>query len=168
MWIWCVFLLAGGLLALGCEVDDQGDDDDDAADDDASDDDTGDDDVAPAEATVSGEVGRSFSTCPPNIDGVGDLYFFLMDNCGDELTDARVTAMLPSADLGWPETMIPFEITEVPDGTFQLYAYLDDDSSGPGGGTEGDLENTICVEVTVTDQQDVTGVSLMLNDKCPY
>ncbi|MBU1072666.1 hypothetical protein KKG45_05405, partial [bacterium] len=75
--------------------------------------------------------------------------------------------MVASADMSYPTNLIAFDITEVADGTYQAYGYLDDDGTGDGGATAGDFENTVCVEVTVSDQEDVTGVSITFDSKCP-
>jgi hypothetical protein len=161
-WIYLVLLLAGGFIALGCDT---ADDDDDAADDD---DDTGDDDTVAAEAMISGDVGREVSTCPPNQDGIGALCMFLLQTCGD-MDSVIASSELADADMSWPTNTVAFEIEGIPDGTWQLWGYLDDDGSGcDGEPTYGDfyLEGA-CVEVVVTDQEDVTGILVTFDSKCP-
>jgi len=130
--------------------------------------DSGGEGPGPAEALVSGEAGREFSTCPPNQDGKGTLCFFLLETCYD-LSSAVSTMALEDADMSWPTNTVAFELSEVPDGTWQLWGFLDDDSSGCDGDiTYGDfyLEDG-CLEVTVTDQADVTGIEVTFDSKCP-
>ena len=140
----------------------------DITDDTGSPSDTDTEEPLPAEAMVSGEAGREFSTCPPNQDGIGTLCFFLLETC-DDLSSAVSSMAVEDANMSWPQDMIPFELGEVPDGTWQLWGFLDDDSSGcEGDVTYGDFYlATGCVEVTVTDQADVTGLQVIFDSKCP-
>ncbi len=142
------------------------DDDDDIVDDD-DDDVADDDDAAPAEAAVSGAAGRTFSTCPPAGNGVGDLCMFLLSDCADP--DSTVaSAVVLDADMSWPDNKIDFTVEEVPDGVWQLYGFLDDDGSGCEGGiSNGDFFLAgACVEVVVVDQRDVEGVVVTFDSKC--
>jgi hypothetical protein len=171
------------LPALGpaaCGDDDAGTDSDADSDTDAdsdsdtdadsdSDTDSDSDSDTPAEASVSGTAGRDISTCPPWQDGIGDLCVFLLDECGDVDTEV-VSVTVADADMSWPTNTVPFTIEGVPDGTFQVYGFLDDDGTGcAGGATEGDfwVDSDSCAEVTVTGQEDVTGVALTFASKCP-
>jgi hypothetical protein len=58
-------------------------------------------------------------------------------------------------------------MTDIPDGTFELYVYLDDDESGCDSGPNTyDFLPTDCADITVVDQEDVTGVSIHFTFKC--
>jgi len=63
-----------------------------------------------------------------------------------------------------PESdMVDFEIPNVADGTWYLYAILDRDGTGCAAVTKRDLYISTCVEVVVTNGQDVSDVFLPLN-----
>jgi len=170
-WLWLALIAALGFGTWGCtESGDDDDDsagDDDAGDDDAGDDDAGDDDAA-ADAMVSGTAGRETSTCPPYQDGMGTLCMFLLQTCADLGTEVA-SGEVASADMSFPTNTVDFDISDVPDGTFQLFGFLDDDDSGCAGGeTTGDFfVSGDCVEVVVSGQQDVSGVSITFDAKCP-
>ncbi len=173
-----LFVLTLGLALiglLGCESSPFGtgmaDDDvadDDASDDDASDDDVGDDDTAPAEAMVSGEATRTFQTCPPQDNGIGDLCTFIAEVC-DDYENVAASGVVEGADMSWPETPVAYEIDGVADGVWQAFGFLDDNESGcEGGPDEGDFFTTSgCVEVEVVGQADVTDVAILFDAKCP-
>ena len=115
---------------------------------------------------VSGVVSRNEFTCPPNEDGIGDLCFYALADC-DDLGSAVALDSIDEADMSNPETTVPYTFADVPDGTHQLFALLDDDGSGCAGGpTTGDLVPDDCVEVTVAGA-DLTGVDIVLGGKCP-
>ena len=116
----------------------------------------------------SSDAGREFSTCPPNQDGMGALCMFLLADCED-LGSAVSSQTIADADMSWPTNVVDWEMTGVPDGTWQLWGFLDDDSSGcEGDVTYGDFYLAGgCIEVTVTNQEDVTGVNVMFDSKCP-
>ncbi|MBW2276416.1 MAG: hypothetical protein JRF63_02925 [Deltaproteobacteria bacterium] len=119
------------------------------------------------EASVNGVVTRADTTCPPSEDGIGNLCMYLLDDC-DDLSSAVATELMPETDMAAPDAAIAFTIQSVPDGTYQLYGFLDDDQSGcTGGTTTGDLWPADCIEITVSDQQDVSGADLLLVSKCP-
>ena len=152
--------------------DDSGAGDDDAADDDdatADDDDAtagDDDDAAAKDATISGVVNREFSTCPPSGDGFGTLCVSLQGTCDDFGTEVAAFE-LADADMSWPTNEVPFDLTEVADGVWQLYAWLDEDGAGcAGGAAAGDfIVLGLCVEVEVVDQTDVTDLAITFNTK---
>ena len=157
---------------VGDDDDATADDDDATADDDdatADDDDAtagDDDDTVAANAVISGMANREFSTCPPSGDGIGTLCVSLQGTCDDfgtEVASAEVTG----ADMSWPTNEVPYELTGIPDGTWQLYAWLDDDEAGCAGGAgSGDfIVLGLCMEVEVTGQQDVTGLAVTFNTK---
>lgn len=161
-WIVLSLLLCGGLLALGCPT---VDDDDAADDDDATGDD--DDDVTPGTAMVSGVVDREINTCPPVNGGSGTLCMFLLSDCSD-LGTAVAAGTVANADMGLPNYVVYWEVGEVPDGTWQLYGFLDDDDSGCEGDiTAGDFYLASgCLEVTVAGQEDVEDVHVTFDGKC--
>ena len=118
-------------------------------------------------ATVSGIVTRADTTCPPAEDGIGNLCMFLLADCDDLASDVA-TEFVADADMAAPNVEFPYTIASVPDGTYQLYGFLDDDESGCSEGTTtGDQFPSDCVEVVVAEQQDVAGADLELTFKCP-
>lgn len=168
-WISGVLFLGAVLADMGaCEdhthlVDDLGDASDSGTDGD-SDADT--DTVVPV-AAVSGTVGRDVSTCPPGQDGIGNLCLFLLEDCDDFGSDGA-SANIAGVDMSVFTNTVPFEITEVPDGNWYLYGFLDDDGSGCDGDvTSGDFWEEDCIEVIVEDQTNVTGIEFIFWSKCP-
>jgi len=168
-------LLLVGIALPACdgETDDDdddsgvGDDDATADDDDATaDDDDDDDDTVAANAVISGVANREFSTCPPSGDGFGNLCVSLQGTCDDFGTEVA-SFSVADADMSWPTNEVAFELTGVPDGTWQLYAWLDDDAGGcEGGGGAGDfIVLGLCVEVEVAGQADVTDLAITFNTK---
>jgi hypothetical protein len=171
-------LLLVGLALPACdgEADDDDDsgtgDDDDVADDDdatADDDDAtaGDDDDATAkDATISGVIVREFSTCPPSGDGIGTLCVSLQGSCDDFGTEVA-SFELADADMSWPTNEIAYELTELADGVWQLYSWLDEDGAGCDGGADtGDfIVLGLCLEVEVAGQADVTDFDVTFNTK---
>jgi hypothetical protein len=118
--------------------------------------------------SVSGTVAReASSTCPPLSDGVGPLCVHILGTCGD-MSSEVASLTIPSADMSWPTNTVEFTVTDVPDGSHQIFAYHDDDASGCDGTlTSGDFFlGDMCVPVTV-DGADVTGISITFNNKQP-
>jgi len=117
--------------------------------------------------SVSGTVGRETATCPPLYGGIGTLCVHILATCGDMSSEVASTTV-PSADMSWPYNTIDFTVTDVPGGSHQIFAYLDDDDSGCDGTlTSGDFFlGDMCVPVTV-DGADVTGVTITFNNKQP-
>jgi hypothetical protein len=165
-----VCLLPFTATQVACGDDDSGSDGDSDSDSDSdsdTDSDSDSDSDAEGDAQVSGSASRDYSTCPPYQDGIGDLCVFLLDDCEDIDSDVA-SATVTNADMSFPTNTVAFTIEGVPDGTFQLYGFLDDDASGcAGGATTGDFWMNGCLEVTVADQQDVTGANIQFASKCP-
>ncbi len=69
--------------------------------------------------------------------------------------------------MSYPTNTVPFTITDVPDGTYQLYGLLDDDMTGCDDVTTGDFYSSTCLSVTVAGCTDVTGLVLTFTSKCP-
>lgn len=115
--------------------------------------------------SISGTVGREIATCPPVHGGVGTLCVHVLTTCPDVGTEVASTTVA-SADMSWPYNTVDFTVTGVADGTYQVFAYLDDDESGCTGTlTSGDFYlGDMCVEVTVSGA-DVTGVTITFNNK---
>jgi len=155
------FVLSGLLFVLiGCPAGD----DDDAADDDSAA--TDDDDFVPGDAEIYGTVTRDVSTCPPLYDGIGTLCVSAMSVCED--FDTEISAnMIGTADMSSFETVVPFYLGGLPDGTWQLLAFLDDDQSGCILGVDrGDFAlQQRCIEVEIVDQQDIEGLEIVFDDK---
>ena len=162
--------LAGGALAVGpgCHggVGDGDEDDDDSAADGGVPDDGGADNNSHADGgdvgdtdggsgwTVSGDLSRTEATCTPvqgenGCGGVGTLCVFLLASCGQQAS-AVASVEVASADLSMYLNVVPYSIPNVPDGTYQLWAFLDDDESGCAQGPGScDVEANGCDEVTV-------------------
>jgi hypothetical protein len=160
-------LLPFAVMPIACADDDDSGSDSDGDSDSDSDSDSDTDSDAEGDATVSGSASRDYGSCPPSQDGIGDLCMFLLADC-DDLGSEVASAVVTAANMSNPSATIAYSIEGVPDGTFQLFGFLDDDSSGcDGGATSGDFWPNGCVEVTVTDQQDVTGANIHFASKCP-
>ncbi|MFH1438224.1 MAG: hypothetical protein ABIJ56_21125 [Pseudomonadota bacterium] len=129
-------------------------------------------DVEPDSAetyTVSGEVSRTITTCPPATDGLGTLCLSLRGTVGDP--DSEVAGVIiEDVDMSTYTNVVPFTILDVPDGTWQLIGFMDDDEGGCDEGIEsGDFlaglpPSPDWVEVVV-DGADVTGLGLVFNNK---
>ncbi len=117
--------------------------------------------------SVSGTVARDYATCPPLGDAYGTLCLSFRTSCTDAGTEV-LAAEVPSVALSMPSTTANWSVPEVPAGSYQLYAYLDDDMSGCDGTlTSGDFfSGDGCVAVSVV-QSDVTGVIVYFNNKQP-
>ncbi len=115
--------------------------------------------------SVSGTVGRDYATCPPIYGGIGTLCVHILGTCGD-MTSEVASTTVPNADMSWPTNTVNFTVPDVPDGSWQLFTYHDDDESGCNGTlTTGDFySGDMCVAVTV-DGADVTGVAVTFNNK---
>jgi len=122
-------------------------------------------------ATVSGTARRTSATCPPTLDFMGTVCVSVRSSCADANSEVA-SATVANADLSLPREQdmskkADWEVKDVPDGTWQIYGMLDDDGSGCGDLTKDDVYLTSCVEVTVTNGQDVTGVELKFDAKKP-
>ena len=117
--------------------------------------------------SVSGSASRDVATCPPLGDASGTLCLSFRTSCTDAGSEV-VAAAVPSVALTMPGTVGNWTATDIPAGSYQLYAYLDDDESGCDGTlTSGDMfSGDGCVAVDVVDA-DVTGVTLFFNNKQP-
>ncbi|MBW2262398.1 MAG: hypothetical protein JRG91_10535 [Deltaproteobacteria bacterium] len=117
--------------------------------------------------SVSGSTSRDVSTCPPLAGGVGTLCLSFRTSCTDAGTEV-VAASVPSFDLAMFSTPADWTAADIPNGSYQLYAYLDDDESGCDGTlTSGDMfSGDGCVAVEVAGA-DVTGVTILFNNKQP-
>ncbi len=117
--------------------------------------------------SVSGTVSRDYATCPPLGDGSGPLCLSFRTSCTDAGSEV-VAATVPSVALSMPSTPATWSASDIPDGSYQLYAYLDDDASGCDGTlTSGDFfSGDGCVAVEVAGA-DVTGVTIFFNNKQP-
>lgn len=115
-------------------------------------------------ATVSGSANRTYDTCPPTGDFMGTLCVFLAAECGD-IAGAVANATMTDSDMYLPTDTVSWEVTEVADGSFQLWAFLDDDDSGCDATSENDLASE-CQAVEVLDGADVSGLSVELVSKC--
>lgn len=167
------------LLAAACDEGrgSSSDDDDDGSSDSDSDSDVDSDSDSDSDsdgdATISGTITRDASTCPPGPGewATGNLCLSLRTDCDDEDSSVleQTTANWPlGVDMWLPYDPEPFEMTGVPDGTFELYVFLDDDLSGCDDGPNTyDFLPSDCASVTVADQEDVTGVSINFLTKCP-
>jgi len=119
--------------------------------------------------SVSGVVTRSVDPASGN-DGVGALYFAVVDSCGTSF-DLVAAETIEDADTSAP---VPYSVSDVPDGTWFMVVYLDDDGDAelPNPAPDsGDLvvssgASIGCAELTV-DGADVEGIDLNLNFVLP-
>lgn len=150
-------------LATGCFQADEVEikDDTDAT---AGDTDETGDTLPTGDAVVAGSASRTIDTCPPTGDFTGTLCLFLLSTC-DDLTSAVATAEIADAYLYMPSDSVDWEIAQVPDGSWQLWGFLDDDASGCDAPTTNDLASE-CQAVEVLDGQDVSGLTVELVSKC--
>ncbi len=116
------------------------------------------------EALVSGNSVRTMDTCPPTGDLLGTLCVFLATDCED-IAGAAATAEVTDANMYWFDDYVDWEITGVADGSWQVWAFLDDDESGCSEMSNNDLYSQ-CQTVDVVDQVDVSGLTLELVSKC--
>jgi cysteine-rich repeat protein len=117
-------------------------------------------------ASVSGTAARGTGTCPDAIGSIGTLCLSLRSDCATPSTEV-VSTTVANADMNGPvgfSNPVPFTITDVPDGTYQLFSILDKDSSGCDAATTDDLELAAgCVQVVVSGGTDVTGVTIVFD-----
>ncbi len=116
------------------------------------------------EAVVSGNSVRTVDTCPPSGDLLGTLCVFLAADCED-IGGVVASVEVGDANMYWFDDYVDWEITGVADGSWQIWAFLDDDESGCSEMSENDLYSE-CQVVDVVDQADVAGLSLELVSKC--
>lgn len=106
--------------------------------------------------SVRGVVIRSVEPFAGN-DAIGDLYVGLLAECSQDAATVGDSEPIIGADLSAPGSNVMYEITNVPDGTFYVVAFLDDDMDAADGMPDmGDLVTADgfgpgCVEVTVAD-----------------
>ena len=150
-------------LGAGCPMDDG--------------DDAGDDMSSDPTFSISGAVTRLESAEPlADDDGIGTLYVGALESC--ELTAPLAGAgVVPMADFSSADASVEYEIADLPDGTYHLALFLDDDGNAdtmapapdPGdlvyatGVGDGILS---CIEVTI-DDGDVEEVDLVLTATVP-
>jgi hypothetical protein len=117
--------------------------------------------------SVSGTVGRTFDTCPPVGDASGTLCLSFRTDCADAGTEV-VAAEVASIDIFSPGSTVSWSTEAVvPNGSYQLHAFLDDDGSGCAAPTTGDMicgDGCVAVEVAGAD---VTGVTISFTTKQP-
>jgi hypothetical protein len=114
-------------------------------------------------AKVSGKAHRTISTCPAGWGSKGTLCLSLRSDCASAASEVA-SATVADAAMHRPESdKVDFEIPNVADGTWDLYALLDRDGTGCDAVTKGDLYTQQCVEVVVVNGQDVSDVVLPLD-----
>lgn len=108
--------------------------------------------------TVRGTITRTASLRMPE-DGVGQLYIDFGDMCPytEGFGTAR-TLVLDDVDMNDPGVRVPYEMTGLPPGTYQVWAWLDDngDTVPSTPFPAGDPGHLSCVEVTVTATEGAT------------
>ena len=114
--------------------------------------------------TVSGTANRTYDTCPPTGDFQGTLCLFLAAECED-IGGAAATAEVQDADMYMPTDIVDWAITGVANGSWQLWAFLDDDASGCTEPSYNDLTSE-CQAVEVVEDADVPDLSVSLVSKC--
>jgi hypothetical protein len=107
--------------------------------------------------SVRGVVVRTIEPAAGN-DGIGDLYVGLLAECAQDAPTVGDGDQIVGADLSAPGATVMYEIPNVPDGTFYVVAFLDDNQNADpvdGGPDMGDIVTAEgfgpgCVEVTVS------------------
>lgn len=105
--------------------------------------------------SIRGAVIRSVEPAAGN-DAIGNLYVGLLAECQQDAASVGDGAQVMDADFSAPGATVMYEIPDVPDGTYYVVAFLDDNgNSTPDSGPDmGDLVTAEglgpgCVEVTV-------------------
>ena len=97
-------------------------------------------------------------------DGKGTLWVDIGGMCPySSGIDVKNTIMVPNVDLTSPNAKVPFKMTGVAPGTYQVWGWLDDNADGnpfPMGGDPGNFPT--CVQATLT-QNAGASVSLVFN-----
>jgi hypothetical protein len=120
-------------------------------------------DASVGTAKVSGKAHRTISTCPDGYGSKGTLYLSLRSDCASATSEVA-SATVKDAAMHMPEIdKVDFEIPNVADGTWYLYALLDRDGTGCDAVSKGDVYINTCVKVVVVDGQDVSNVVLPLD-----
>jgi hypothetical protein len=108
-------------------------------------------------------------------DGIGDLYVGLLAECAQDAASVGDGDQIVGADLSAPGATVMYEILNVPDGTFYVVGFLDDDQNAADGMPDRDDIVTAdglgpgCVEVTVTGGNSVVAPSpVELNFLYPF
>jgi len=123
--------------------------------------------------TVSGYVSRSVDIAGDN-DGIGDIYLGLIVECADGATTvASIT--LSGADLSQPGALVPFTAENVPDGTYYLTGFFDDNVNTDPTDPRPDLNDLAaaenfgpkCTEVVVAGA-DVDNAVVTFNFVVPF
>lgn len=115
---------------------------------------------------------------PERCDAKGDIYLHLMHECPSLsgcLPGIIAEAIIPDGDLSQDGASIPFEIKNVPSGTYYLSGFMDDapnifnplDISETGDLVMFGETAPRCVEVIVSDG-DVSGVNADFEDVMPF
>jgi len=115
---------------------------------------------------------------PEKCDAKGDIYLHLMHTCPSLsgcLPEIIAEAIIPDADLSEDGASIPFEIKNLPNGTYYLSGLVDDAPNifnPPDISETGDLvmfgeTAPKCVEVIV-DDGDVSGINADFGDVMPF
>ena len=78
--------------------------------------------------------------------------------------------MIPDLDISAIGNQLPWEVTDVPAGRWELYTFLDVDHSGCDNGfNDGDLwleSDDSCLDVEVTAGQDIIDLEIVFTYQC--
>jgi hypothetical protein len=134
------------------------------------------DETSAGTATVSGTAGRGTGTCPAGYGSVGTLCVSLRASCSEPATEVA-EARVADADMIFPlgyggplgeSPPVPFSVSGVSDGAWQLHAFLDRDRSGCAAPGTGDLVRAAgCLAVEVSGGADVGGVAVVFDRITP-
>ncbi|MEM7156235.1 MAG: hypothetical protein AAF799_25505 [Myxococcota bacterium] len=139
------------------------------------DDDTSEDGGVLQSFSILGTVGRAEAAVPSG-DGVGTVWIAALSACELGAPLAGATSV-PNADLSSAESIVEFEIPDLPPGQVHLALFLDDDLDadpmmpipGPGDLVYADVAGDgilSCVAIDV-DDEDVEDVALLLTAVAP-
>lgn len=127
-------------------------------------------------ATVTGTVFRNPATAPGlGQDAIGDIYLGLLISC-DEGAAAVANTVVLDGDLSDTSFGVPYTIENVPNGTYFLAGFMDDNDNTDPDDPDADLGDLaaaegfgpLCTQVDIADGTDVSDADLTLNIVVPF
>ena len=108
-------------------------------------------------------------------DAIGDIYLGLLVSC-DQGAESVASTMIADGDLSANGASIDYMITGVPDGSYYLAGFMDDNGNADAMDPDADMGDLAsaegfgpgCTEVTVADGMDEMGVDIDFNLVVPF
>ncbi|MBX7079008.1 MAG: hypothetical protein K1X88_07475 [Nannocystaceae bacterium] len=125
--------------------------------------------------SVSGSVTRSAAAVISlGDDGIGTLYVGVLMDCDQNAASVGGTSVA-MADLSQLNSPVPYTVEGLPNGTYYVAGFLDDDENADPDAPDADMGDLAfamgfgigCVEVVIEDA-DVTGADFALNVNVPF